>query len=98
MSKDAIIIIDMLNDFIEKNAALRCPDGEKIVPALQNLVAFARENGIQLVFVQDAHRKNDADFLVRPIHAIKGSQGSQFIDELQPHEEMGDYVVSKRRK
>jgi Amidases related to nicotinamidase len=97
MSKDAILIIDMLNDFIGPKAVLGCPGGEKIVPALQDMIQFAHENGIQLVYIQEAHRKNDADFRVRPVHAVKGSFGSQFIDELKPHEELGDYIVQKRR-
>lgn len=99
MAKDrhCIVIIDMLNDFIGPNAPLRCPDGEKIVPNLQKLVNFAHENGINLVFVQEAHRKDDADFKVRPVHAIKGTWGSDFIQELYPDEEKGDYIVQKRR-
>jgi len=96
-NKHCIIIIDMLNDFIGPNAALRCPAGEQIVPNLRKLVDFAHENQINLVFLQEAHRKNDADFKVRPIHAIKGTWGSDFIDELRPDESKGDYIVQKRR-
>jgi len=96
-NRHCIVIIDMLNDFIGPNAPLRCPDGEKIVPNLQKLVEFAHENGINVVFVQEAHRKNDADFRVRPVHAIKGTWGSDFIKELYPDEEKGDYIVQKRR-
>ncbi|ABB16042.1 MULTISPECIES: cysteine hydrolase family protein [Carboxydothermus] len=95
--RHCIVIIDMLNDFIGPNAPLRCPDGEKIVPNLQKLVEFAHENGINVVFVQEAHRKNDADFRVRPVHAVKGTWGSDFIPELRPDEEKGDYIVQKRR-
>ncbi|GAV21914.1 cysteine hydrolase family protein [Carboxydothermus pertinax] len=95
--RHCIVIIDMLNDFIGPNAPLRCPDGEKIVPNLQKLVEFAHEKGINVVFVQEAHRKNDADFRVRPVHAIKGTWGSDFIPELRPDEEKGDYIVQKRR-
>lgn len=95
--KHAILVIDMLNDFIGPKAALRCEAGESIVPNIQSLLAFAHENGIQVVHIQEAHRKNDADFRVRPVHAIKGTWGSQFIPELLPDEEAGDYVVQKRR-
>jgi nicotinamidase-related amidase len=97
MSKDAIIVIDMLNDFADPKGALFCPAGRTIIPKLQDLVKFAHEKGIQLVFMQEAHRKNDKDFRVRPVHAIKGSWGSDFIDELRPNEELGDYIVQKRR-
>lgn len=96
-NKHAILVIDMLNDFIGPNATLRCEAGEEIVPHIERLLEFAHEQGIQVVHIQEAHRKNDADFRVRPVHAIKGTWGSQFIPELQPEEEKGDYVVQKRR-
>jgi nicotinamidase-related amidase len=95
--KHCIVVIDMLNDFIGEKAALRCESGEKIVPKIKELVEFGHENNIQVVFVQEAHRKNDRDFRVRPVHAIKGTWGSEFIPELQPDEEKGDYIVQKRR-
>lgn len=87
----------MLNDFIGPKAALRCPEGEKIVPTIRRLLDFAHEQKIQVVFLQEAHRRNDADFRVRPVHAVKGTWGSDFIDELRPEEARGDYVVQKRR-
>jgi nicotinamidase-related amidase len=96
-NKHAIVVIDMLNDFIGPKATLRCENGEKIVPNIRRLVDFAHEQGIQVVFVQEAHRKNDRDFRVRPVHAIKGTWGADFIDELRPDESKGDYVVQKRR-
>ncbi|MFD1706749.1 cysteine hydrolase family protein [Siminovitchia sediminis] len=95
--KHALVIIDMLNDFIGEKAVLRCENGEKIVPKIREAIDFCHDNGIQVVHIQEAHRKNDADFRVRPVHAIKGTWGSQFIDELQPDEDKGDYVVQKRR-
>lgn len=95
--KHAVVIIDMLNDFIGPKATLRCESGEVIVPEIRKVVDFAHENGIQVIHVQEAHRENDRDFRVRPVHAIKGTWGSQFIPELQPEEDKGDYVVQKRR-
>lgn len=96
-NKHAILVIDMLNDFIGPKATLRCEAGEEIVPHIRKLLDFAHEQGIQVVHIQEAHRQNDADFRVRPVHAIKGTWGSEFIPELQPEEDKGDYVVQKRR-
>lgn len=70
---------------------------QTIVPKIREVIDFAHENGIQVIHIQEAHRKNDADFRVRPVHAIKGTWGHEFIPELQPDEEAGDYVVQKRR-
>lgn len=98
MGRHAILVIDMLNDFVGPKAPLRCPGGETIIPDLQKLFKWvrARDNDdIHLVHIQEAHRKNDADFRVRPVHAVKGTWGSDFIPELYP---AGDeYIIPKRR-
>lgn len=101
MPRHAILVIDMLNDFVGEKATLRCPGADLIVPNLQKLFKWVRErraNGkdeVQLVHIQEAHRKNDADFRVRPVHAVKGTWGSDFIEELKP--EGDEYIVQKRR-
>lgn len=101
MGKHAIVVIDMLNDFIGEKAELRCPGGEEIVPNLQKLFQWVRERNqrglddIHLVHIQEAHRKNDADFRVRPRHAVAGTWGSDFIRELYP--EGDEYIIPKRR-
>jgi nicotinamidase-related amidase len=98
MARHAILVIDMLNDFVGEKAPLRCPGGETIIPDLQRLFKWARGregDDVQLVFIEEAHRENDADFRVRPVHAVKGTWGSDFIPELYP--EKDEYIVQKRR-
>ncbi|WIV12561.1 isochorismatase family cysteine hydrolase [Proteiniborus sp. MB09-C3] len=101
MTRQAILVIDMLNDFIGEKAPLRCPGGEEIIPNLQKLFKWVRERNaqgkddVQLVHIQEAHREKDADFRVRPVHAVKGTWGSDFVKELYP--EAGEYIIPKRR-
>lgn len=96
--KHAIVVIDMLNDFIPEGSAMECGEaGRAIIPKIRESIDFAHEQGIQVVHIQEAHRKNDADFRVRPVHAVKGTWGHEFIPELQPDEDKGDYIVQKRR-
>ena len=95
--KHAIVVIDMLNDFVEETGALTCRQARTIVPKIQELLEFGRSQGIQVVYIQEAHRIHDADFRVRPVHAVRGTWGSQFIPELRPQEDRGDYVIQKRR-
>lgn len=98
MPRHAVLVIDMLNDFVGEKAPLRCPGGETIIPDLQKLFKWIRsrkDDDIHLVHIQEAHRKHDADFRVRPVHAVKGSWGSDFIPELYP--EGDEYIVPKRR-
>ncbi|MCF6459667.1 cysteine hydrolase family protein [Clostridium sp. Cult3] len=98
MSRHAILIIDMLNDFANEKGSLYCPGAGRITKNLQDLMKWVREregDDIQIVHIQEAHRENDADFRVRPVHAVRGTWGSDFIEELYPIE--GEYIVPKRR-
>lgn len=101
MPRHGILVIDMLNDFIGEKASLRCPGGDDIIEPLQKLFSWVRERNakglddIQIIHIQEAHRQKDADFRVRPVHAIKGTWGSAIIPELAP--EGDEYVVQKRR-
>lgn len=101
MSRHAVFVIDMLNDFANEKGALYCPGAERITKNLQELLKWIRErradgkDDIQIVHIQEAHRKDDADFRVRPRHAVRGTWGSDFIEELYPEE--GEYIVPKRR-
>lgn len=101
MPRHAILIIDMLNDFANPKGALYCPGSARIIKNLQRLLKWVRErraqgkDDVQIVYIQEAHRENDADFRVRPVHAVKGTWGSEIIEELKP--EKGEYIVQKRR-
>jgi nicotinamidase-related amidase len=101
MPRYGIVVIDMLNDFIGEKAPLRCPGGDDIVPNLQELFKWVRarnaegKDDVQLIHIQEAHRKNDADFRVRPVHAVAGTWGSDFIPALYPEGE--EYKIPKRR-
>ncbi len=91
----ALLVIDMLNDFIEDGGALVVPGAKRIVPDLERILTHAREQDIPVVFVTDSHREDDMEFSHWPPHAISGTWGGAVIPELQPLP--GEYVVPKRR-
>ncbi len=53
----ALIIIDMQYDFIAKGAPIECPGGRDIIPNVQKLASWARENDIPVMYTQEMHRK-----------------------------------------
>ncbi|MCS7132901.1 MAG: cysteine hydrolase [Nitrososphaeria archaeon] len=94
MSKYAVIVIDMLNDFVY--GALKCERAHLIIPNMKKLLAAARDRGIPVIYANDAHDKRiDHEFKLWGQHAVKGSDGSRVIEELEPAE--SDYVVEKKR-
>ena len=56
MSKYAVIVVDMLNDFV--TGALACERGKAIVPAVAELCNAARESGFQMTVILKAWIKN----------------------------------------
>ncbi|RJP74729.1 MAG: cysteine hydrolase [Candidatus Abyssobacteria bacterium SURF_17] len=96
MARNALIIIDVLVDFIDKNGALYCgPTAEKIVPFIKKEIERTRENGGLVIYLTDAHKPNDKEFELFPKHSVKGTPGAQIIPELRP--KRGDVVVPKTR-
>lgn len=92
MSNTAVIVIDMLNDFV--TGALANPAGEEITPKIAALLDHAREEGWLVVFANDAHLPGDYEEKVWGQHALAGTPGAEVIPALAPQE--GDYVLPKR--
>ena len=94
MSKRAILVVDMLNDFV--TGALKCDRGLAIVPKTAELLRGAREKGVPVIFCNDEHLKGiDHELKLWGDHAIAGTEGAEVIPELELCEK--DYVVPKRR-
>lgn len=93
-SKTAILVVDMLNDFV--TGTLKCERGIAIVPKTAKLLDEARKNGVKVIFCNDAHLKCiDHEFKIWGEHAIAGTKGAEVIPELNLCDK--DYVVPKRR-
>ncbi|MGN0195573.1 MAG: cysteine hydrolase family protein [Candidatus Cryptobacteroides sp.] len=90
----AILVVDMLNDFV--TGALTCDRGKAIVPATAQLLDAARNAGVPVIFCNDAHIKGiDRELKLWGDHAIAGTPGAEVIPELKLSDK--DYVVPKRR-
>jgi nicotinamidase-related amidase len=93
LENKAVIIIDMLNDFVTGD--LKSKSGRLIVPKLKKLIEVARKKGIPVIYSNDAHFPEDAEVVHKwGKHAIKGTKGAEVIPELKPAKK--DYVLEKR--
>ena len=94
MAKYAVIVVDMLEDFV--NGALTCERGRAIVPAVTRLCDEARKAGVPVVFSNDCHIKGvDKELEFWGDHAIAGTPGAEVIPELKADPEK-DFIVPKR--
>ena len=96
MPSKALIIVDMLNDFIDEKGALYCGEtAREIVPFIGQRLDTYRKNKDLVIYLQDSHDQNDKEFEKFPAHCLSGSWGSQIIAALTPVP--GEKVVPKKR-
>lgn len=90
----ALLVIDMLNDFVVKGAPLEVPGARGIIGNIRKELNKARRSNIPVIFCCDRHSRDDREFEVWPPHAIRGTRGAEVTDELKPRR--GDIIVYKR--
>lgn len=93
--KKALLIIDMLNDFVLEGASLEVPSTRTIIPNLKKEIQKARKEGVPIIFICDTHQHDDREFVKIgwPVHAVKGTVGSNVIKDLKPKDE--DIFIEK---
>lgn len=91
-SKTAVIVIDMLNDFVK--GELSCEQSRAIVPPLHSLLSAARQEGVPIFYCNDCHIPDtDHELKLWGHHAISGTEGAEIVSELAPQK--GDYIIPK---
>ncbi|HEY5526246.1 MAG TPA: isochorismatase family cysteine hydrolase [Candidatus Anoxymicrobiaceae bacterium] len=93
--KTALVIADMIVDFVDRSGKLYVPGIEEIVPEISSLIDQAHEAGAPVIFVNDAHDPDDIEFRQWGEHALAGSTGAQVVPDLGPSEE--DHVLKKKK-
>lgn len=94
MPKKALLIIDMLKDFVEEGAPLEVSLARRIVKNIKSQIDEARKQGIPIIYVCDNHKEDDPEFRLWPRHAVKGTKGAEVVGEIKPQK--GDVIVYKK--
>ncbi len=96
MGQKALIIIDMLNDFLDPKGSLFCGLAARaIIPFVRDRLDAFRLQKDLVVYLQDNHADDDKEFERFPSHSVKGTWGCEVIPELTPLP--GEPVIPKRR-
>jgi len=95
MSK-ALLVIDMLRDFVDDKGALYIGESERVVRNISSRLGKWRAEGEgRIIYIMDRHLQNDSEFKMFAPHCLAGTWGGEIIDALKPHEE--DFLIYKRR-
>ncbi len=92
--KTAVLVADMLVDFVSPKGKLFVPDTLKTIAPLRSLIDKGRKAGATIAYIQDWHRPDDPEFSIWGPHAIQETSGTRIIPELAPSPR--DYVIRKR--
>lgn len=92
----ALIVVDVQRDFCP-GGALPVPEGDRVVPVLNEWIGAAERAGALLVFSRDWHPRGHPSFTAEggpwPEHCLQDTPGAAFHPEL--HVPDGAYLVSK---
>jgi nicotinamidase/pyrazinamidase len=93
---DALLIVDVQNDFCP-GGALPVPEGDSIIPVLNQWIAYARARRIPVFASRDWHPPNHISFKDRggpwPPHCVRGTPGAAFHPDLRLPRDV--HIVSK---
>ena len=96
MGRQALLVIDMLHDFLDPGGSLYCGDqAREIIPKVRDLIEAHRRAGSAIIFLTDWHAPDDKEFRMFPPHAVAGEHGAEIIPELEVKD--GDHVIRKTR-
>lgn len=84
MGREALLIIDMSNDFVstEGNLTVGKPAQDIVYKIIESANDFLNRDQVVAVCM-DAHEKEDAHFELWPAHNVKGTWGQELYGELQ---------------
>lgn len=91
----ALIVVDMQRDFVDEDGALSVPGAADTVSCIRQLLDWAREQGIFVVYTKDTHHEGDPEWEIWGRHVEHGTPGWEIVDELAP--QPGDLVFEKAR-
>jgi len=83
--KKLLLIIDMVNGFT-KEGALADRNINHINENIIALIKNFKENGHDIISIQEGHTENSKEFENFPKHCILGTEEAELIDELKPYE------------
>jgi ureidoacrylate peracid hydrolase len=95
-ARTALLVVDLVNDYLEPEGLMPMPGGGPVVDANRRLAQAARAAGVHIVWIRPGHiDAADGLFRKRIVHAIEGTWGAEFHAGLGVRE--GEAIVRKRR-
>jgi len=102
MTKPALLIIDMQNDFVQDTKPLKVAGARDVIPKIRDVLSAFRERSLPVFHVLRVHRPDGSDveitrkaLFARTPFAVEGTEGAAIVRELAPLR--GEYILTKIR-
>ncbi len=86
-ARSALIVVDLQNDFADPRGSLAVGGADRVVAAVNELIAAAEAAGAPIVYTQDWHPERTPHFVTDgglwPVHCVADSWGAQLHPELR---------------
>jgi ureidoacrylate peracid hydrolase len=83
--RTAVIVVDMINEFLEDGGLMVLASGRALYGPIQELVDAAHAAGSKVIWLRDEHPDlSDPEFRKRIVHCLQGTWGTQIVDALKP--------------
>jgi nicotinamidase-related amidase len=83
MAKEALLIVDMSNDFVADDGTLTADKpAQEIVPYIKDLASQFLKDGNVVVVTMDAHQPDEPHFELWTPHNIVGTKGQELYGDL----------------
>ena len=95
-ARSALIVVDLQNDFADPRGSLAVPGADRVVAAVNELIAAAEAAGASIFYTQDWHPERTPHFVsdggLWPVHCVADTWGARLHPELR---RAGGSVVRK---
>lgn len=102
-AENAILVIDMQNDWLSPSSPVYNPNARATLPAIARFLDYGRARGWAIIYIYRTHRASgiDAELFRRHYfeegrpYCLPGSKGAEIADEIAPLPE--DIKIDKKR-
>jgi len=99
----AILVVDMLNDFVLPDSPMHVAGAHATVPAIAAFLEYGRKQGWAVIYINRRHHISGIDVEMTRRHffeeghpfCVPGTKGAEVVDALKP--QPGDIEVAKHR-
>ena len=89
----ALLIVDMVDDFVSSDGMMYVPGAEEIVPPIKRMAEEARSSEAPVIYICDSHETSDADPGAWPSGSEVSMPETEIVSLLSPAP--SDFVVMK---